>query len=122
VKIALDANVYIAAFATRGLCHAVMEYCLESHKLVSCEELFKEVCAKLRKKIKLPRGTTEEIDTFLRAHSELVIPAAVDPSACRDQRPGPRSLRWREGSRGDERKEVAVLALPAEAPGKMRTR
>jgi predicted nucleic acid-binding protein len=45
VKIVLDANVVIAAFASRGLCESVMELCLHSHEIVLSEELLEEIAS-----------------------------------------------------------------------------
>ena len=33
MKIVLDANVIIAAFAARGLCESIMEVCLSDHEI-----------------------------------------------------------------------------------------
>ena len=35
MRIALDTNVLLAAFATRGLCEAQLETCLAGHDLVA---------------------------------------------------------------------------------------
>jgi hypothetical protein len=32
MKIVLDANVAVAAFAARGLCESLFEFCLSSHE------------------------------------------------------------------------------------------
>lgn len=84
MKVVLDANVFIAAFATRGLCEALFELCLENHEIVLSEPLLLEVGEKLRTKIRLPEPTTEEILHFLRNHSSIVEPADVPAEACRD--------------------------------------
>ncbi len=43
MRLVLDSNVIIAVFATRGLCHALFEYCLENHKVIVCEEILAEL-------------------------------------------------------------------------------
>lgn len=37
MKIILDANVVVAAFASRGLCEAVFKLCIDSHDLILSE-------------------------------------------------------------------------------------
>jgi predicted nucleic acid-binding protein len=43
VRVVLDANVVIAAAASRGLCESVFELCLERHELVCCDSLLQEI-------------------------------------------------------------------------------
>jgi putative PIN family toxin of toxin-antitoxin system len=84
MKVVLDANIVIAAFATRGLCEALLELCLENHEIVLSEPILLEVGEKLRTKIRLPKATTEEILHFLRNHTSVVEPAEVPARVCRD--------------------------------------
>jgi putative PIN family toxin of toxin-antitoxin system len=85
MKLVLDSNVIIAAFATRGLCHALFEYCLENHEVIICEKILEEVGTKLIKKIKIPRSVAREIDSYLRDSTELVLPAEVRIPKLRDE-------------------------------------
>ena len=84
MKIVLDANVVIAAFASRGLCESVMELCLHSHEIVLSEELLEEIVRNLRQKIKLPGNIVEDISKLLREQASMVssVPLAVE--VCRD--------------------------------------
>ena len=84
MKVVLDTNVLIAAFAARGLCEAVLELCLQNHEIVLSEPLLLEVGGKLRSKLRLPEGIAGEILDFLRTHSVVVEPNDVRPDACRD--------------------------------------
>lgn len=84
MKIVLDTNVLIAAFATRGLCEALFEHCLENHEIVLSEQLLTEVGGKLRSKLRLPEKTAEDILGFLRDHSTIWEPSEVPADACRD--------------------------------------
>jgi len=86
MRLVLDSNVLIAAFATRGLCQAVLESCLAAHELVTSDIILKEVNGKLRTKMRVPARVVSEIDQFLRAHALLVTPASVSPIICRDKR------------------------------------
>ena len=84
MKVVLDANVLIAAFAARGLCEALLELCLEKHEITASEPFLQEVSDELATKIKLPRETVGEIVSFLERHTSNVQPADVPASACRD--------------------------------------
>ena len=48
MKIVLDANVVVAAFASRGLCESILELCLHSHEIVLSQELLDEILRNLR--------------------------------------------------------------------------
>jgi putative PIN family toxin of toxin-antitoxin system len=84
VKVVLDTNVILAAFATRGLCEAVMAVCLDRHLLVLSEAILREVGKHLRGKFKLQPARVQELLTFLRQHAQFVEPADVAANACRD--------------------------------------
>ena len=43
MKIVLDANVVVAAFAARGLCESVFQFCLDSHEILISDPLLDEV-------------------------------------------------------------------------------
>jgi putative PIN family toxin of toxin-antitoxin system len=86
MRVTLDANVIIAAFAARGLCQSVFELCLDSHEIFLSEPFLNEISRNLEKKLKLPVSTVEEIERFLRSQSSLVEPADVDPEICRDRK------------------------------------
>jgi putative PIN family toxin of toxin-antitoxin system len=84
MRVILDSNVFIAAVASRGLCEAVLELCLERHSLISGEGILGEVDDKLRTKLKVPARVAAEYMKFHRQNVELVKPEKVDPKACRD--------------------------------------
>ena len=84
MKVVLDSNVLLAAFATRGLCEAVMAVCLDRHEIVLSEAILDEVVEHLAGKFKMPSARVEEIASFLVEHSQLVVPAEVPADACRD--------------------------------------
>lgn len=85
MRLVIDSNVIIAAFAVRGLCHALFEYCLESHDVVLCEAILKEVKRNLRKKVKVPSSLVTEIETYLRESASIEKPISVDPSVFHDK-------------------------------------
>ena len=86
MRLVLDSNVIVAAFAVRGLCAALFEYCIESHEVFICEEMLKEVRRVLGKRIKVPGPIADEIDKYLRDSTEIVRPARVARNACRDKK------------------------------------
>ncbi len=84
MKIVLDANVVVAAFAARGLCESLFEFCLGSHEILLSEPLLAEIRRNLVKKVKLERRTAAAIEGLLRENGSLLEPAAVADDACRD--------------------------------------
>jgi len=65
MKVVLDTNVIIASFATRGLCHAVFELCLDRFEIVISSFLIEEVETNLLKKLRLPHPLVREITELL---------------------------------------------------------
>jgi putative PIN family toxin of toxin-antitoxin system len=84
MRIVLESSVIVAAFAARGLCEAILELCLGSHQILVSEDLLDEVRTNLRKKLKLPAATTDDIIALLRENGILVEPAAVPRNSCSD--------------------------------------
>ena len=84
MRIVLDANVVVAAFAARGLCEALFELCLGSHEILLSGPLLDEIRRNLAKKVKLERQTAAGIERLLRENGSLLEPADVAADACRD--------------------------------------
>lgn len=84
MKVVLDANVIIAAFATRGLCESIMEVCLSEYEILLCDDLLDEILRNLRLKIKLPVSIVNDIGGFFREHANFLNPAPLSPGVCRD--------------------------------------
>ena len=85
MKIILDINVIIAAFAARGLCSAVFELCLDRFCVVLSESILQETRNHLHDKIKLPTSQCEMIISFLRANCSVSDVDDVEALACRDK-------------------------------------
>ena len=85
MRIVLDTNVIIAAFATRGLCADVLELCLSGHTLVTSEFTLSEIREKLSEKLHLPESVIHDIISYLQDNSEIVVPALIVESICRDK-------------------------------------
>jgi putative PIN family toxin of toxin-antitoxin system len=84
MRVVIDSNVAIAAVASRGLCEAVMELCLEHHHVVLCESILAEIDDKLRKNLRVPPPVAAEYITFLRGNSQVLEPEEVAEESCRD--------------------------------------
>jgi putative PIN family toxin of toxin-antitoxin system len=84
MRVVLDTNVIIAAFAAHGLCSEVFEVCLTSHTTVISEHILSEVERGLIKKIHLPKNITASIIDYLRDIAEIFVPQQIEDYACRD--------------------------------------
>jgi putative PIN family toxin of toxin-antitoxin system len=84
MKIVLDANVIIAAFAARGLCESIMEVCLSDHEILLCDELLEEILRNLRRKIKLSAKIVDEIGDLLLEQAKMIDPVSLSLDICRD--------------------------------------
>jgi putative PIN family toxin of toxin-antitoxin system len=82
--VVLDSNVLVAGFAFGGICRAIVEVCIDSHRLILSEYILTEVRRILIEKIKHSAAMADERLTLLRQVAEVVVPAAVAPNACRD--------------------------------------
>lgn len=85
MRVVLDTNVIIAAFAARGLCAEVFEICLSDHAVILSEHILSETYEKLVKKIRLPENTAKSIIEYLRDTAEVVEPESIDEAVCRDK-------------------------------------
>ena len=85
MRVVLDTNVIIAAFAARGLCADVFEVCLESHRIVMSGHILSEIERNLIKKIHLPRSTVQDVVDYLSDVTEIVAPENLDQSVCKDK-------------------------------------
>lgn len=72
MRVALDTNVLVSAFATRGLCADVLQVILAEHELVLGETVLGELRRVLRQKIRMSAAMSEEVETFLRRHAVIV--------------------------------------------------
>jgi len=84
MKLVLDSNVIIAAFAARGLCHSLLEACFYDYTIFLSQDLLTEIDKKLKKKIKLPNQIVDEIISFLKNHSQIISPMPLKKRICRD--------------------------------------
>jgi len=85
MRVVLDTNVIVAAFAARGLCAGVLEACPTDHVIVISEYILSEIKEKLISKICLPQSIVQEIINYLRDEAEIFTPENINESVCRDK-------------------------------------
>ena len=85
MRLVLDTNVIIAAFAARGLCADVFEVCLESQNIIISQHILSEVERNLIKKIRLPKNIVRDVIDYLGEVTEIVEPENLDESVCKDK-------------------------------------
>ena len=66
MKVFFDANVLMAAFATRGLCADLFAHVLLEHELIVGEIVLDELRETLRTRITLPKKSIDEIEGLVR--------------------------------------------------------
>ena len=120
MRVFLDTNVLVSAFATRGVCADVLRVVLAEHTLVTGEVVLRELRQVLRKRIGLPPGAVKEIDEFLREHEVAPKPSARAAVPKRDP-----DDQWVVASAVESRADVLVtgdrdlLDIAADAPVKI---
>ena len=85
MRVVLDTNVIISAFATRGLCAEIFELCVLNHTVITSEEILEEVSENLKKKLRLPDRVVQEITQYLREVTQVADAREIDESVCRDR-------------------------------------
>jgi putative PIN family toxin of toxin-antitoxin system len=84
MRVVLDTNVILAAFAGRGLAHALFELCLEKHEVIISEHILSEVQRNLQKKLKMPKDKVLMITEYLKEFCTFSSYKRLDKDACRD--------------------------------------
>ena len=84
MRVLLDTNVLVSAFATRGLCADVMRQVLAEHTFVTAEVVLQQFRRVLRTRLKVPADTIDAIEAFLREHEVVRKPTAPHHLAVRD--------------------------------------
>ena len=77
MRVFLDTNVLVSAFATRGLCADVVRYVLAEHELIVGAVVLEELRRVLRTKMKLPSDVVAGIERLLR--DQEVVPKPKKP-------------------------------------------
>ncbi len=72
MRVCLDTNVLVSAFATRGLSADVLNLILAEHQFVVGETVLSELERILAQKLKVPAETVEETLAFLQTQAVVV--------------------------------------------------
>ena len=85
MRVFLDTNVLVSAFASRGLCAEVFELVLLDHELILGRNVLRELEKALPKKVKLPVVRSTEIIAFVSSEATQIVdkaePAIVNVDA-----------------------------------------
>jgi putative PIN family toxin of toxin-antitoxin system len=78
LRVFLDTNIIVSAFATRGLCADLFREILAAHTLITSEHILQETEDVLAGRFKVPEETVGEIIALLRKQ-EIVTPSDTPP-------------------------------------------
>lgn len=85
MRVFLDTNVLVSAFAARGLCTDLLELVLLEHDLVLGRNVLRELDKALREKVRLSAAHAAEITEFISDEAALLVghadPADVNTDA-----------------------------------------
>ena len=73
MRVFLDTNVLVSAFASRGLCADLFELVLLEHDFVLGRNVLRELKKALRSKVKLSESRAAEIVDFVSGEAILVV-------------------------------------------------
>ena len=76
MRVFLDTNVLVSAFASRGLCAEVLELVILDHDLILGQAVLRELEKALREKVKLPTALSVEIIDFVSSEASQVVDQA----------------------------------------------
>lgn len=84
MRVFLDTNVLVSAFATRGLCADLFELVLLKHELILGPHVIRELTKALRQKVKLPPQNADTIVDFLVGEAAQFVGSSPPISAAVD--------------------------------------
>jgi uncharacterized protein len=85
LRVFLDTNVLVSAFATRGLCADLFELVLLEHELILGRSVLRELSKALQQKVKLPLRDTTAIVAFLTDEATQLVESSNPIAATVDQ-------------------------------------
>jgi putative PIN family toxin of toxin-antitoxin system len=88
MRVVLDTNVLVAAFATRGLCEDVFRAVLAEHELVVSDPILAELERVLVDKLGLPRPRASAITKFVHDQADIAEP--LEPASWPENDPDDR--------------------------------
>jgi len=74
VRVFLDTNVLVSAFASRGICADLLRHILVEHELITGEVVLTELKRTLLKQINVPPKVVADIEHLLRDHQVVAKP------------------------------------------------
>ena len=88
MRVLLDTNVLVAAFATRGLCADLFRTVIADHVLLVGSINLEELRRVLGGKLRMQPGRVREVTGLVQRHAEVIVPAhaAGWPESDRDDR------------------------------------
>ena len=84
MRVFLDTNVLVSAFAARGLCADLFELVLLEHELILGRSVLRELSKALQQKVKLPERDTTAIVTFLTDEATQLVESSHPVAAAID--------------------------------------
>lgn len=84
MRVVLDSNVLVAAFATHGVCSELFEHCLKNTTILCSDFIAVEVERILVDKIKIPTRKSSEIIRYIRNQAQWIIPESIIIGNLRD--------------------------------------
>lgn len=103
MKVCLDTNVLVAAFATRGLCSDLLRTVVTKHELVIGEVILTELRRVLKTRIRLPDAQLRAVEAALAQYPVVPKPTAPTTIELRDP-----SDRWIIATAVDGEADVLV--------------
>lgn len=85
MKVFLDTNVLVSAYAARGICADLVRFILVEHELQTGEVNLEELLRVLRERLRAPAERVDAIESELRA--ETVVPRPAEPVSVRIRDP-----------------------------------
>ncbi len=85
MKVVLDTNIIVAAYASRGLCNSLFELCLDRCSVIISDFILNEVKKTLAKKLKMPDTNVTTVIDFLKEFCILSSYSRLGESVCRDK-------------------------------------
>ena len=81
MRVFLDTNVLVSAFATRGLCADLLELVIAEHDWIIGTAVLRELEKALREKIKAPAARVLEISDFVAGEVSVLVKHALPTDA-----------------------------------------
>ena len=85
MRVFLDTNVLVSAFATRGLCADLFRSVIAEHELVLGEVVLEEFRRVLTRRFHVPVEHVRQVESYLRSYEVVPKPAEPDPIKVRDE-------------------------------------